>query len=56
MLQNIKIYITHYSPLTFRKQYITDIFLKENITNYIFYEKYNREELTSEFELQDQRQ
>lgn len=53
MLENIKIYITHYSPLTFRKQYITDIFLKENITNYIFYEKYNREELTSELELQE---
>lgn len=50
MLENIKIFITHYSPLTSRKQYITDIFFKENINNYYFFEKYNREEINEEIE------
>lgn len=53
MLENIKIFITHYTPLKNRKKYITDIFLKENITNYIFYEKFNREEITSDLESQE---
>ena len=43
-----KIYIIHYKPLIERKQYITDFFKNNNITNYEFRSLYQREQLTQE--------
>jgi len=42
------IYIVHYSPLIERKNYLLNKFKESNITNYTFYEKYNRNETSKE--------
>jgi GR25 family glycosyltransferase involved in LPS biosynthesis len=42
------IYIVHYTPLTERKAYLLAKFNEANITNFTFYEKYNRNETSKE--------
>jgi hypothetical protein len=42
------IYIVHYTPLTERKEYLLAKFTGANITNFTFYEKYNRNETSKE--------
>ena len=42
------IYILHYTPLTQRKEYLLNKFKELNITNYTFYEEYNRDVITPE--------
>jgi len=42
------IYVVHYTPLTERKKYLLNKFEKANITNFTFYEKYNRNETSPE--------
>tara|TARA_A100001015_G_C14729249_1_gene609150 strand:- start:73 stop:687 length:615 start_codon:yes stop_codon:yes gene_type:complete len=42
------IFVIHYKLLKDRKEYIEDYFNKKNITNYIFCQDYQREELTEE--------
>lgn len=44
-LKNLKIYVIHYTPLIERKKHILIQFEKQNITNYEFIEKYNKEDL-----------
>jgi len=42
----IKIFIAHYSKLVERKAHMIEQFKKQNITNYEFVEKYDKDELT----------
>ena len=46
LLNNMKIFVLHYSKLTERKQHMIEQFNKQNITEYEFIECYNKEELT----------
>jgi GR25 family glycosyltransferase involved in LPS biosynthesis len=41
----MKIFVIHYSKLVDRKKYILEQFKKQNITDYEFIEKYNKEDL-----------
>jgi len=42
---NMKIFVLHYSKLVDRKKYILEQFEKQNITNYEFIEKYDKDEI-----------
>jgi GR25 family glycosyltransferase involved in LPS biosynthesis len=42
----MKIFITHYTPLKERKQYIINQLNNANITDYVFIDAYDKEELT----------
>jgi len=42
------IFVVHYSPLVERKEYLTKKFNELNITNYTFYEEYNRNTTSQE--------
>jgi GR25 family glycosyltransferase involved in LPS biosynthesis len=44
-MDKIKFYIAHYPKLKERKEYIENIFLKENIKDYIFVETLNKEDI-----------
>ena len=43
-----KIFVIHYKPLNDRRSYIENYFKNNNIINYEFREKYQREDLTEE--------
>lgn len=47
----MKIFVLHYSKLTDRKKYIIEQFEKQNIIDYEFIEKYNKEDLRDEDKL-----
>lgn len=49
-VNDVKIYITHYSKLHNRKEFLKGVFAKENIHNYTFYEEYDREVITKELD------
>jgi len=47
----MKIFVIHYSKLVDRKKYIIEQFKKQNITDYEFIEKYNKEDLCEQDKL-----
>jgi GR25 family glycosyltransferase involved in LPS biosynthesis len=49
-INDVKIYITHYSKLHNRKEFLKAVFAREGITNYTFFEEYDREFITDELD------